>query len=184
MVVLRSQTPRGGASPSPVSHARVLLKNPRGFTLIEVIVVVAVIGILALMSGPLFFSFLKAQQLRGASEQVRTLLNQARQLAIARNTSYTVVVETANKRLRFCTDTACAAAVNVWKGPGTDSDGYIKLDDAIEVPSADSPTFTYLGAAAPGGNIMVKKDSTCLDVKVSASGRIRIESATCPPPGG
>lgn len=179
MVAFRSEGFRPFARLPVIRSGSVSLKNPRGFTLIEVILVVAVIGILALMSGPLFVSFLKSQQLKGAAEQVRTLLNQARQLAIARNTSYTVAVDTTNKRLRFCTDSTTCAAANVWKGPGTDSDGYIKLDDAIEVPSGTPSTFNYLGAATTAGTIKVKKESACMDVTVSASGRIRTASATC-----
>lgn len=182
MVGFTSQSPPPVIQPVPACSRRVWPNNPRGFTLIELILVAAVIGILALMSGPLFVSFLKSQQLKGAAEQVRTLLNQARQLAIAGNTSYTVVVETANKRLRFCTDGATCAAANVWKGPGTDGDGYIKLDDAIDVVSTSTnSTFNYLGAATAAGTIKVKKESACMDVIVSASGRIRTaSSATCP----
>lgn len=180
MVGFASQSPPPVVRPAHARSRQVWLKNQRGFTLIEVILVVAVIGILALMSGPLFVSFLKSQQLKGAAEQVRTLLNQARQLAIARNTSYTVAVDTTNKRLRFCTDSTTCAAANVWKGPGTDSDGYIKLDDAIEVPSGTPSTFNYLGAATTAGTIKVRKESACMDVTVSASGRIRTQSATCP----
>lgn len=155
-------------------------KDSQGFTLIEVLIVVAVIGILSVTVIPFFINFLQAERARGAARQVAALLNQARQLAISRNTSYRVEVDTANNRLRFVRTSDNAA----WTGPGTDSNGYVKLaGDASIACSNTNPVFNSLGAATPAATLRVQDTQAAaqLYVTVSASGRIKSESTgTCP----
>lgn len=150
---------------------RLSVKDQRGFSVTELLVVVAIIGIISVLGMPLFVSFLQAQQLRGAAQEVATLLNQARQLAIARNTSYQVVLDVPENRLRFVR----TSDTTPWTGPGTDSSGYRKLENRARLTSATNPTFNPLGTAT-GATITVKnaQGDAALNVIVSASGRIRV----------
>lgn len=153
--------------------------NAPGFTLIELIVVIAVIGIITVTGVPTLVSFLQAQQTKGAARQVATLLNHARQLAISRSTSYQVLVDVANNRLRFLRTTAqptpCPDGSNCWTGPGTDGNGWVRLENQARFvdPSA-SPTFSPLGNAT-AGTITVRntQGTVTLNVVVNISGRIR-----------
>ncbi|MBI4609151.1 MAG: GspH/FimT family pseudopilin [Candidatus Rokubacteria bacterium] len=150
------------------------LGSSRGFTLIELIVVIAVIGIISVTAVPMFLSFLQAQQTRGAAQQVVTLLNQARQLAITRNTSYQVQVDTTNNRLRFVRTSDSTAYV----GAGTDANGYMTLANETKLTSVTAnPVFTALGAASTAGTITVQnaQGTSSLSVAVSLSGRIKIQ---------
>lgn len=159
---------------------RLSVKGQHGFSVAELLVVVAIIGIISVFAMPLFLSFLQAQQLRGAAQEVSTLLNQARQLAIARNASYQVVLDVTENRLRFVRTSDSTP----WTGPGTDSSGYRKLENRARLTDVTAnPTFNSLGTAT-GATITVKnaEGDAALNVIVSTSGRIRQCSpgAGCP----
>lgn len=187
MLVFRFPNFPQGASSSAAPCARTLLKNSMGFSLMEVLIVITVIGIMAAVSIPMMLSFIQASQTRGAAQELTTLLNHARQLAITNNSSYSVEVQAnPQNRMRFCagTTTPCTDA-NAWKGPGTDGSGWRSLaNDARITPwSATALTFNSLGAATTPGTIRVQnlRGTSCLEVAVSASGRIRSQTAGgCP----
>lgn len=62
----------------------------RGFTLIELMVVVLVLGVLAVLAGPSMSNLIASQRLRSASSSLQLALVQARSEAIKRNTSVTL----------------------------------------------------------------------------------------------
>ncbi|MDD5558822.1 GspH/FimT family pseudopilin [Candidatus Methylomirabilis sp.] len=147
----------------------------RGFTLVELMVAIAVIGIVSVGTIPLFMTFLRAMQTRGASQELVTVLQQARELAIARNTDYRVEIEPDNNRLRFVRTSDNV----VWTGPGTDAQGYRRLVNQTRLTcrKPEPPsfiTFNPLGSAG-GGTITVQnaQGTSSLNVVVSPSGRIR-----------
>ena len=144
-----------------------------GFTMAELLVIIAIIGIIAVTGTPLFLSFLEGQQTRGAAQQVATLLNQARQLAITTNTSYRVEVDMAGNRLRFVN----TSNNSPWTGPGTDTQGYRRLENQARLVAVTAnPTFNPLGTAGAGTiTTQNARGSSSRDVVVSSSGRIRIQ---------
>lgn len=170
--------------PARARPGAISAKNSRGFTLIELMLVVAVIAILSVAVIPFFINFLQAERARGAARQVAALLNQARQLAITRNSTYRVDVDTAGNQLRFCPGTSACTNATAWKGPGTDTNGYLRLAaDASIACSSANPVFNSLGAATTPATLRVQDTQAAaqLYVTVSASGRIKSESTgTCP----
>lgn len=152
---------------------RIPMNRQRGFTMAELLVVIAVIGIIAVTATPLFLSFLEAQQTRGAAQQVATLLNQARQLAIATNASYRVEVDVPGNRLRFVN----TSNNSPWTGPGTDLQGYQTLTNQARLAAVTvNPTFNPLGTAGSGTiTTQNARGSSSRNVVVSSSGRIRIQ---------
>jgi Tfp pilus assembly protein FimT len=140
---------------------------------VELIAALAVIGIISMEATPLFLTFLRASETRGASRELAALLHQGRELAIARNTDYRVEVEVDNNRLRFVRTSDNV----VWTGPGTDAQGYRRLVNQARLTNRTAnPTFTRLGAAG-GGTITVQntRGTSSQNVIVAPSGRIRIE---------
>src|SRR4029077_12869282 len=94
----------------------------RGVTLTELLVLVAVIGIITTVSVPAFVSYWRSAALKGGAQELATILNRGRSLAIAQNT--TVCVNQSASKVQFLTG-GCAGAV--WKGPGTDGNGWFTL---------------------------------------------------------
>jgi prepilin-type N-terminal cleavage/methylation domain-containing protein len=157
-----------------------------GFTLVELLSVIALIAIVAAIGAPFYLSYQRAQETNGAARELITMLNQARQLAITRSASFNVEAQTSpNNRLRLVCPGAtppCPAG-GVWTGPGTDASGWRVLDNSARITLNPPITFSSLGAATVAGTLRVQNSAGtgCLDVVVSPSGRIQITSAAaCP----
>jgi prepilin-type N-terminal cleavage/methylation domain-containing protein len=147
--------------------------NSRGFTFVELMLVVAIIGILSVLAAPTLWSYIQTSALQAGARELATAINLGRQLAIARNTTVCVEVTGTNIRLRTggCLGT-------IWTGPGTDSTGVIKLSDpgTLQI-SGPNVVFTNLGAASTVGNYTVRNpvDSKTRTVAVAPSGRVSVQ---------
>lgn len=64
-----------------------LNRRTRGFTLVELMVVVAVLAFLLMMSGPSFAEWIRGSRVRGAAESIQQGLLRARSDAMTRNQS-------------------------------------------------------------------------------------------------
>jgi len=149
--------------------------SQRGVTLSELVVVVAVIGVVTALTAPLYLSYLRAATVEGAAREVATLLNQGRSLAISRNRN--VCVQVNGARVRYVLG-GCGTG-EFWLGPGTDGNGYISLTTGISLTMDTSPVFTALGAAAPAATFTVSHadyPAVSMPVTVSGSGRVKVGS--------
>ena len=143
-----------------------------GFTLAELVMVIAVIGILAVMAVPSFLSYYHAAGLKSGAQQVATLMNQARELAIKENSSVCVTLPSATQmsyRLGSCAGAA-------WVGAGTDATGGINLPTGITAAASANPIFNYVGSALPAATYTLTYTQTgaTLTASVAASGRVTI----------
>jgi len=144
----------------------------RGFTLTELLVLVAVIGIITTVSVPAFVSYWRSAALKGGAQELATILNRGRSLAIAQNT--TVCVNQSASKVQFLTG-GCAGTV--WKGPGTDRNGWFALQNTITVSTTTANVvFNYLGAANTAATYTVRNpvDHATLSVNVALAGRVTI----------
>jgi prepilin-type N-terminal cleavage/methylation domain-containing protein len=142
-----------------------------GFSLTELIVVVGVIGIIMAASAPFFLSYLRTSALRTGAEEMVTVLNRARQLAIRDNSNMCVTNDGTRVQYHIAT---CGGTV--WTGPGTDVVGFIRLGNNITVASGQNVVFTYIGTATVAGTYTVTnpQDSRTMSVIVAPSGRVSI----------
>ena len=143
-----------------------------GFTLAELVIVIAVIGILAVMAVPSYLSYLRAAGLKSGAQQVVAQVNQARELAIKENGNVCVTLPSATQmsyRLGTCAGSA-------WVGTGTDATGNINLPAGVAVTASANPIFSYVGSALPVATYTLTYTQTgaTLTASVAASGRITI----------
>jgi prepilin-type N-terminal cleavage/methylation domain-containing protein len=149
----------------------------RGFTLAELMVTLSVIALVALAGTPYFIGYWQTAKLRGGAEELATVLNRARQLAIRNNTFVCVQRQAGTNRVRFLVgNSGCTGTTFV--GAGTRSTGDIDLNDNVDVSAQTaSVVFNYLGAATTPGTYTVRNPSNnrTLSVVVAASGRVSIQ---------
>lgn len=160
-------------------RVRRILAASRGFTLTELTVVVAVLSVIAALSVPTLWTYLRTATLRAGAEEAVTVLNGARQLAIRMNT--TVCVSNEGTRAQYRVG-GCGAAA--WTGVGTDPNGHIRLANRLQVSGTNHLCFNYLGAgtATPApcranGTLTITNPAggATLNVVMATTGRLRIQ---------
>ncbi len=141
-----------------------------GFTAAELLVALAILGILTLVSMPTLISYWQAATVKAAAEELVAGLNNARHLALARNR--TVCVELgASKQYRFWLG-SCGAGT-VWTGPGTATNGFVTLAGDVTVTTTGNPVFDRLGAAPAQATFTITNaQGMTRSVVVAASGRV------------
>ena len=140
-----------------------------GFQLVELIIIMAIIGLLAAISVPFVVSYLQAAQLKGSAETVAAWLNQGRQLAIRRNQNICADIDGAGMHYHIanCTGT-------VFVGDGTNASGYVPFPAGVTMSVASPAVFTYLGAATPAATYTITHAGRTITVSVATTGRITI----------
>ncbi|HEY7745420.1 MAG TPA: GspH/FimT family pseudopilin [Desulfuromonadales bacterium] len=78
-----------------------MTETEKGFTLMEVLIVIAIVGILAAMSLPSLTSWIQNAKYRETAREMFSLAQQARALSISRNLEHRVRFDLDNKRYRL-----------------------------------------------------------------------------------
>lgn len=146
----------------------------RGFTVVEVMVVLAITGILIMIAAPSFTQTIEGQRARGAGTEIYLALMRARSEAIKRNTSVTITPKSGNWANGWqIADTANASA---------------SLDDHDALPNltvSGPASLAYLssgrvqGSNAPAIQIEGSYPSSTRCVSVALSGEPQIKTGSC-----
>ena len=146
--------------------------NEQGFGMAELIVVVAVIGLLAALAMPSFLTYWQSAGVSAGAAEMASVLNRGRQLAVSQNTS--VCVQVSGTSVRFRT-VSCAGTI--WTGSETTSAGLISLSNGLQISGGASAIFTNAGGANPGATYTVTDPRTARtrSVVVAATGRVSVQ---------
>lgn len=146
-------------------------RDQQGFSVAELLVVIAVIAILASMAIPSWLTYVPAATVSAAARQVQSGLIQARMLAIS--TRQNICVQVVPGGYRFLQGN-CAGAP--WMGPNTDGAGTFRPSTANAIALAGlSPIFTPFGTASQAAVLTVTgPQAQTLTVTVWPSGRVTI----------
>jgi type IV fimbrial biogenesis protein FimT len=127
-----------GKAPKPV--------NESGFTLIELMVTVAVMGILAMIAAPVMTGLINNSRINGQTEELVASLQLARAEAVRRNTRVTICPS--------ADGSTCAASTSWarWIIHGMDNTAATPVDDVIRDSSADAS----LQISGPAAGIVFK----------------------------
>ena len=166
----------------------------RGFTLVELMVAVAIAAILTTLAAPSFSSFLARKRLEGVFTELATDVQYARSEAVQRNAPVRVTFGTGCYSIHTIgsTATSCTQASGISLGTGAAEIKTVRLDSgsALSISPNNSLTFiefdsvrgmaTWNGGASAGSvNVTSSAGSWQLRASVSPVGRTQ----TCSPNG-
>ena len=151
---------------------RALRTTKSGFTLIEMMIVIAVFTIMAGIAIPSFMSLLPGMRLNGAARQVMGDLMAARMKAVKLN-QRTKVFFDSSSQYRICDDEDNNGTVASGEGDVMTRNIQANYHDVTLSKTAD-PVFQSRGTAA-GTIVTVTNASGSKYVKVATTGRVKID---------
>ena len=152
---------------------RFVARTERGYTLTELLVVLAVIGIMAFIAVPFLLTYTSGATIDYGARELRSGLNRAKLMAVT--TRQAVCVQPTASGYRFFQNTTCTGTP--WSGAGTDANGVFSLANNITVALAagSNPIFNQFGVAVQTGTLRVTgQTGSSMTVSVQASGRVTI----------
>jgi prepilin-type N-terminal cleavage/methylation domain-containing protein len=130
------------------------MSNRRGFTLVELIIVMAIIGILLGVSAPFINSYMKDARLREGVRNLKADLELAKIRAVRENAHVAVTFDTTNERYTiFVDDGAGGGTADDWAINGGETEiKTVDLPDDVdmyEVTFGGSPRVRFRGVGLP-----------------------------------
>lgn len=162
-------------------------RSPKGFTLIELMVAIAILAILVTLAAPSFSSFIDKYRVKRAADTVSAFLINTKSEAIKRNTRVRAVFQATGSS--WCAGMTTADTCDCTAATSCQIDGAERVvrgsdfKDILLTVSADESKFSFtpLRGAVNAGNAQVTS-ANGLQVRVvvkNTTGRIRL----CSPSG-
>lgn len=143
----------------------------RGFTLVEMMIVIAVLAIIAAIAAPNFQTYMAQRRLNGAARLVMTDLMDARMKAVSENNQFKV----------FFLDTHQYKVLDDENNNGTEDTGETSVTKDIQsnypgvTLSASAHPIFYPRGTAWGTTVTLTNTSGSKSVSVSTAGRVKIQ---------
>jgi type IV fimbrial biogenesis protein FimT len=150
----------------------------RGFTLIEMLVTLAIFAVLLMIAIPSMRPFLQSQSVKNASMDINSTVALARSEAIKRNATVDVTANSATDWSRGWVVSQTTPAATIRKQPA--------LNNIVITPSSGSFSFDGNGRMTSTGSTFTIKplnktgsQPLCLTVTVGSTGRVESTKVTC-----
>jgi len=150
-------------------------KTARGFTLIELMVVIALIGILTAIAIPSYQTFMVRSRLKGAARQVMSDLMNARMTAVSLNQKVMVHIEGDGHTYKIWSDANNDGTVASSEGVNISKDLHQDYHD-VALTTTNDPIFNPRGAASAIGTVTVTNSAGSRDIAVAISGRVAVSN--------
>jgi type IV fimbrial biogenesis protein FimT len=150
----------------------------RGFTLIEMLVTLAIFAVLLMIAIPSMRPFLQSQSVKNASMDINSTVALARSEAIKRNATVDVTANSATDWSQGWVVSQTTPAATIRKQPA--------LGNIVITPSSGSFSFDGNGRmTSTGATFTIKplnktgSQPLCLTVTVGSTGRVESTKVTC-----
>jgi len=150
------------------------LNQDRGFTLVEMMIVIAVMAILAAIAAPSYQTFMAQRRLGGAARQIMSDLMSARMKAVSMNQMVKVSLPD-NHHYEIWNDANGDGTVADNEGDDIARDIQTDYHD-VTFSSTANPLFYARGTAHGGATITVSNSAGSKDISLAFTGRVKIGS--------
>ena len=140
----------------------------KGFSLIEILIIIAVIGILSLISLPIYRSINPTLSLNANTRQIASHLRQAQQLAVEEQNNYTAVFDINTNYYEIINMQSSSTVISQTLQNNITIDSISNLTD-------NTVTFTITGSALESGEIILKNaNNETKNIEIKPSGYVKI----------
>lgn len=144
-----------------------------GFTLLELMVTLAIMGVVAGIAMPNFLSYIPKSRLNGAATMVMTDMMAARMKAVKRNTRFQIYFS-GDHQYKICDDADGNGTVTDCEGDALIKDIQTEYGD-VTFSSTNNPIFLPRGSASNLATVTFTNASGSKILTVSITGIVRIK---------
>lgn len=157
------------------------MKNQKGFSLMEMVIVAVVIGLMAALAVPSFLNYTSKLQAKSTARDVVSVLRLARSRAIAERVQYGVYFNAGARQYTFFKDVANPTSFLYEPLAGDSTISQVDLDQDVNYGTntltSTTVVFTTAGAASTSGYLRILPasggDTYNIDV-LASTGRIKL----------
>ncbi|HOE23133.1 MAG TPA: GspH/FimT family pseudopilin [Smithellaceae bacterium] len=143
-----------------------------GFTMLEIMIVIAIIGIMLGVAAPNFMDYMKSRRLSGAAMQMYVDLMNARQQAVTQNKWVSLRLENSHQYKIF-TDSNKNGAIDTGESV-IDRDIHPDFADVTFTTSAGTIFAFYPNGTAASKTLTLSGSTGSKSITISTAGRVKI----------